>query len=289
MTQRLLAALAIFLVALAGSVPARAQFHSDIEIYITGGPVAGSRLQVRFFGDRTLLVNGQQAFDHQTGYGLWPANFRDIAGGPFGTDDPGFQAFRGTFLADEQLFYRPLGTAQYWNPATRVWGAAPAGSAIRVEGTVPDEVAIDAIVFEIPQAIALYNELTTPTYITGGGIIGPQRKMIDVARPDGSFHTHLNWFLETPSGVRGGPDGAYMVTLQIIDPTGKYVDSQPFNVLFNSGLTAADYTSAYLARIEAPSGPLSPAPEPHTVAMLVAGLAMVMLRRRMTARAVAAT
>lgn len=267
------------------AAPAHA-LHSDVEIYTTAGPVAGSRLQVRFGGDRTLLVNGVEAFDYQTGFGIWPADLRDIPGGAFATDDPGFQAFAGTLLPGEKLFYRPLGTALHWSPATRAWGTAPAGAAIRIEGTVPEDVAIDALVFGDPAALQLYDFYSTPTYITGSGIQGPLTKMIDQASGTGAFHTHLNWFLEAPGGGTGGPDGAYMVQLQLTDPTGKYLDSQPFNVLFNSGLSTADYTAAFLDRIQAPALPdpivvlPPPIPEPHVFYMLLAGLPLLLLRRK---------
>jgi hypothetical protein len=277
--------LLILAAALAFSPAPSQALHSDVEIFTTSGPVAGSRLQVRFSGDRTLLVNGREAFDYQTGYGLWPADFRDLPGGAYATDDPGFQAFAGTFLAAEQLFYRPMGTAQHWNTVARTWSAAPAGTAIRIEGTVPEDIAIEALVFNDPVAMQLYDYYSTPTYITGAGILGPATKMIDQASNSGAFHTHLNWFLEAPGGAVGGPDGAYMVQMQIIDPTGKYLDSQPFNVIFSSGIAASDYAAAFLARIEAPALPdpigITPAiPEPQLVVLLLAGLALLAMRRR---------
>lgn len=269
------ALMAVTLAVLLGQLSApqaRAQsLHFDVEIRTSHGPVAGSALQVSFFGDNALLINGQAAFDHGTGYGIWPANFGDTPGGPYATDDPGFQAFAGTLLAGERIFYRPIGTALHWQSAARTWQAAPAGTNIRIEGTVPSEIAINALVFNDPAALAQYAYYTTPTSITGNGVAGPLTKMVDEAAPNGSFHTHLNWFLE---GDR--PPGAYMAQMQLFDPGGKYRDSTPFFILFNHGLSSGDYESAFISRIQAP---LPAVPEPQTLWLMLAALPCVLLRR----------
>lgn len=276
--------------------PVRAQsLHFDVEIRLSNGPVAGSQLQVRFFGDNALLINGQPAVDHATGYGIWPANFADLPGGPYSTDDPGFQAFPGTLLAGERIFYRPLGAALYWSAASRAWTTAPAGTQIRIEGTVPAEIAIAWLVFNDPSAQAQYEYYSTPTLIAGDGITGPATKMVDEAASNGSFHTHLNWFIE---GNR--PTGAYLVQMQLFEPNGRYGASSPFYVLFNHGLGTSDYESAFLSRIEGPaqsklvsvlqairtqhpdilnaiaaSGSVSAVPEPRTAAMMLCALAVL--------------
>jgi hypothetical protein len=279
----------------------RAQsLHFDVEIRTSNGPIAGSDLQVRFFGDNALLINGQAAVDHASGYGIWPADFGDLPGGPHSTDDPGFQAFAGTLLAGERIFYRPLGTALHWNPASRLWQAAPAGTSIRIEGTVPSEIAIAALVFNDPAALVQYEYYSTPTSITGQGIVGPLTKMVDEAASNGAFHTHLNWFIE---GDR--PAGAYLAQMQLFDPSGKYGDSTPFFVLFNHGLNRSDYESAFLSRVQAPAaqsrlvsvlravqashptflssiaaqGPLAPVPEPGPLWLIIAALPLIMMRR----------
>lgn len=277
----------------------RAQ-HFDVEIRLSNGPVAGSQLQVRFFGDTEVLIGGQPAVDRATGYGIWPANFGDFAGGPYSTDDPGFQSFAGTLLAGERIFYRPLGTALHWSTTTRTWDAAPTGTQIRIEGTVPSEIAIAWLVFNDPSAQAQYEYYSTPTLITGAGITGPATKMVDEAASNGSFHTHLNWFIE---GNR--PTGAYLVQLQLFDQSGKYGDSSPFYVLFNNGLGTADYDSAFLARIQGPtqsklvsilqqirtthpgyldaiaaSATLSPVPEPKTLTLLLIALLVLAAKTR---------
>ncbi len=252
--------------------PARAQsLHFDVEIRTSNGPVAGSALQVSFFGDNALLINGRAALDHSTGYGIWPADFGDAPGGIYSTDDPGFQSFSGTFLAGERIFYRPLGTALHWESGSRTWQAAPAGTSLRIEGTVPSEIAINALVFNDPAALAQFAYYTNPTSITGSGIVGPLTKMVDEAAANGSFHTHLNWFLE---GNR--PSGAYLAQLQLFDPSGKYRDSTPFFILFNNGLSSGDYESAFLSRIQAP---LPAVPEPQALWLMIAALPIVLVRR----------
>ncbi len=242
--------------------------HFDVEVFTPGGPVLGSPLGVRFFGDQNLLIQGRSPIDSATGRPIWPANFRDLPGGPYSTDDPGFQAFPGTLLSGERLFYRPLETLLHWTPQSRSWGAAATGTSVRIEGTVPSEVAINALVFNDPAALLLYQYYSTPTLITGTGVVGPATKLVDQAYPDGSLHTHLNWFIESAGGAGTQPVGAYLLGLQLFDLTGKYRDSAPFYVLFNNGLNTADYQSAFLSRIDAPSsppGPVVPTPPPPVV------------------------
>lgn len=293
-------ATAILVLGMVVTPPGQAQsLHFDVEVRTSNGPTAGSALQVRFFGDNGLLINGQAAVDHASGYGIWPADFGDVPGGPHSTDDPGFQAFAGTLLAGERIFYRPLGTALHWSTASRRWQAAPAGTSIRIEGTVPSEIAIAALVFNDPAALVQYDYYSTPTSITGTGIIGPSTKMVDEAAASGAFHTHLNWFIE---GDR--PAGAYLAQMQLFDPSGKYGDSTPFFVLFNHGLSRNDYESAFLARIQMPAtesrlvsmlrvvqashptflssiaaqGPLAPVPEAVPLWLIIAALPLIIIR-----------
>lgn len=218
------------LLALISMHPVRAQsLHMDVEILLSNGPVAGSRMHTRFRGDRDLLIEGRSAIDHASGYGIWPANFGDLPGGAYSTDDPGFQAIPGTLLDLEGIYYRPRGLLQWWTPHARRWDPAAAGTYVQIEGIVPSSV-VDAFLFGDPGAQALLDYYSTPTQIHGTGIVGPPTKLVDEARPDGSFHTHLNWFIE---GAR--PAGAYLVELQLFDQTGKYLDSSPLYVLFNNG------------------------------------------------------
>jgi iron complex outermembrane receptor protein len=242
----------------------RAQsLHFDIEVFTPGGPVLGSPLGVRFFGDQNLLIQGKPPVDAATGRSIWPANFRDFPGGPYSTDDPGFQSFAGVLLRGERLFYRPLESLLYWTPQSQNWSAAAPGTSVRIEGTVPPEVAIGALVHNEPAAQLLYQYYSTPTSITGSGIVGPTTKLIDEASANGSFHTHLNWFLESTGGAGTQPVGAYLLGLQLFDPIGKYRDSAPFYVLFNNGLTTLDYQGAFLSRLDAPTVPPGPVAPPE--------------------------
>jgi len=257
--------------------------HYDVEILLGNAASGGKMLQTRFFGDDALLIGGHPSIDYASGYGIWPANFADLPGGPYSTDDPGFQAFPRTLLAGDRIFYRPLGSALYWSTSVPSWNPAPAGTSLRVEGTVPAEIAIAALVFGDPAAMDQYAYYSTPTSITGQGIIGPSTKMVDEASTTGALHTHLNWFIE---GDR--PAGAYLAQLQLVDPAGKYADSSPFYVLFNNGLTASDFQAAYLSRLLEPTPiplpePVIPSvPEPAAAWMMLTALGALHLvaRRR---------
>ena len=105
--------------------------HFDVELKTDPGPVAGARITTDFHGD--LGLAGQLPIDGETGFKIYPAYFGDLEGGPYLTDDPGFQAFAGTFVQGEVIAFRAVGALRWWNP--RHW-ALGAGATRRRGGTV---------------------------------------------------------------------------------------------------------------------------------------------------------
>jgi hypothetical protein len=262
----------------------------DVLVGTSAGPVPGSRLTIGFFAHGGAPIGGGFSTDVITGYKLFPADFGDFAGGPRATDDPGFQAFAGTFGAGELVSARGLGGLQYWAPGTAQWSAPPAGEAVRLFGAVPTDIAVAHIFCQTgdpflcdPGLAALYPFYAQGTAFSAAGVTGPNPTIIDAASGAGSFHAHLDWFIEQPGGSPS--TGAYLLNLQLTAAP-KYLDSEPFSIIFNYGLTPAQFQTALLSRTELPVV-VPEIPEPASAATLLAGLALlaVVARLRSSRRA----
>ena len=235
--------------------------HFDVEIRTDNGPVAGSRLQTDFYGD--LGLGGALPIDGQTGYKIYPGYFGDLEGGPYLTDDPGFQAFAGTLSPGDEVHFRALGTLAHWDPASKRWGPAPSGVSVALFGGIPVEVVVGYT--DNPKAWeAQYAFYAAGTRFTARGIEGPLTALIDDASRSGAFHAHLDWKITASN--RAPPAGAYMVTIQLWSPTPsgaqpKYLPSAPIHIVFERGISAGQMREAMAARI---SPPPEPAPGPSS-------------------------
>lgn len=249
---RLAFAVALAFAALLAAGKAQAQ-HFDVELRTDKGPVAGSRITTGFYGD-TQSVG--VSVDAVTGHQIFPAYLGDFAGGPYATANPGFQAFNGTFSAGEVIHFRALGTLLHWTPATNTWAPAPAGVTVTLYGQIPSEVVIGYTANPSLWA-EQYAYYKGGTRYDGQGITGPLTAAIDDVNAAGAFHSHLDWKITAASGTP--PAGAYMLTLELWSPTlvngqPKYLASQPFHVIFERGLTAAQMQAAFASRISPPCG-----------------------------------
>lgn len=243
--------------------------HFDVLLRTSNGPVAGSRITTDFFGD--LGLAGVLPVDAVTGAKIYPGYFGDLEGGPFLTDDPGFQAFAGTFLRREEIHFRALGRLQHWDPASGRWADAPAGVTVTLYGGIPLEVIVGYT--ENPAAWqAQYDYYAAGTRFSRSGVEGPPAAVIDDASSSGAFHAHLDWKITAAAGGEP-PVGAYMVTLELWSPTldaagqPKYLPSEPIQVVFERGITEAQLQAAILARVQPPPPPACPA---TTLSWLVA-------------------
>lgn len=227
--------------------------HFDVEIRVDRSAPASSRLSTAFYGD--IDLGGALPIDAQTGFKIYPGYFGDLEGGPYLTDDPGFQAFAGALSPGDLIHFRALGTLAWWNPATGRWGPAPAGVSVTLFGGVPNEVIVGYT--ENPAAWRdAYSFYEAGTRFTASGVEGPLTALIDDARSNGAFHAHLDWKIRAAQGVP--PAGAYLVTIEIWSPTlaggrQKYLPAEPIHVVFERGISEAQLRQAIQARISPPA------------------------------------
>lgn len=249
--------------------------HYDVRLGTDNGPVSGSKITIDFYGDLDLA--GKLPTDAKTGHKLFPGYFDDLAGGPKLTDDPGFQAFNGSFKYGEELHFRAVGALEYWNPDTANWGNASSGSTVTLYGGIPVDVWLNYMLEPgNPSYATQYQYYSGGTVFTGQGIDGPTTALIDGSSQAGSFHSHLDWKASDTALA-----GVYKVSLQIWSPTmeggvSKYLDSDPFHVVFKTaGVSQSQYDFAFGQLVTA-------VPEASTYSMLTAGLLLIglMTRRR---------
>ena len=267
------------LVFVAGPVAAQ---HLDVRVDTSNGPVAGSKITTDVYGDIDWFLSnvGSLPYTHDTGELIVPGNFGDAAGGAYSTDNPGFQSFRGDFGAGEEMSFRATGALQYLAPGASDWVAAAPGGGIRLYGSIPDDV-VFAYVYDglREDEYFLYEG---GTLFTGTGIQGPASAPIGAASSLGAMHYHLDWYLE---GTARDNKGAYLIEMQLLSSAksggaDKYTPSETFHIMFNHGITTAQYADAMKTLTIAP---MAPVPEPASVAMLALGGALLagrVVRRR---------
>lgn len=232
------------------SVSAYAEDHlhaGDIEIEVEGGK---------------LGTHGAGHYQDATGYAIFEADFRDLAGGPYRTNAPGFDSHAGTFDQGDIIAYQAVGSLWSWNGGSWI-------------STVLNG-----------ETISLAGNLGENTVWGTSGVSGDAVGTLGQAGSSGNIHEHLTFAIASASGLP--TEGAYYITLQLLSadlnstfdgivPNGKYASSDPFYLIFNNGLSSGEFHSAVhgLAHIAA-------VPEPSTYAMFLAGMGLMgwQLRRR---------
>ena len=264
-------ALAAVLAILCASAQAQ---HLDVKISTSAGPVAGSRIVLNVFGDIGWYMTqaGGLPIDHDSGRYIFPANFNDAPGGPFATDNPGFQTFANQFVKDEELHFRTYDRLWHLAPGGATWLPAAPGGGIRLMGSIPEDVAFDYIFNGVGEAEYLFYE--GGTLFSGSGVSGPLAAPIGSASAQGAFHYHLDWYLE---GAARANTGTYLLEMSLFSTATagggpKYQESDRFYVMFRNSVTDAQFASSLQTLTAAPA---SPAPEPGTWLLSLAGLAVV--------------
>jgi len=224
------AALSGLLVALSFPAQAQAQTHDgDVEMSIVSG---------------TITLDGHAAVRAGNGFQIFEGDFGDVAGGPFKTDDPGYDSEAGTWASGAIVNYQILGVLEFWNGSS--W--APAGL----------------------ERVTLEGNLGEASFIQGSGVSGDLTGLIGQSGSNGVIHEHLDMGVSRIGG--GLPSvGAYLIQLQLTSVG--LQSSQPYYIALNRGLSEIDFESAVQALA---------VPEPGTWALLAGGLLAVLriARRR---------
>ncbi len=157
---------------------------------------------------------------------LIEANFGDLAGGAYVTDDPGFDAdtAKGAFGAGNWLQFQGLATLKFWDGDS--WNA-----------TVPNGEHV-----EIKDALENVTTFSTTGVSNPFGVIG----QLDAG---GDLHEHLDFSIKNTSNVLGGSVGAYWISLNLLETSPESTialntPSEVANIVFNRGLNAAAYEAA---------------------------------------------
>lgn len=215
-----------------------------------------------------ITIGGGAETQFGTGYQIFEGSFgmpQALSGQiRWVTDDPGFDTGEpGPMQPGDNLSFRGLGGLKYWNGSNWV-AASPQNEFVRVVDTS----------FPANQI----NILTS-------GVMGGTGQ-IDVADAEGAIHQHIDFFLINNANAAadfGSPvaTGAYLIELQLTTTTldggaPRYLDSDPFLIAFNRGLS----DEAFEASVHALA-----VPEPSAALMLLPALGLIAWRvRRKNAR-----
>lgn len=239
---------------LALALPGAWAQHLDVKVSTSNGPVAGSRIELDVYGDLGWYLSqaGGLPQHYLYGYHIFPSNFSDRKGGPYLTDNPGFQSFRDQFSGGEAIGFTASGRLEYLSPGATRWEVSPSGGGVRLYGAIPDDVVFDYVVNGTRESEYLF--YANGTLFGGSGISGPVTAPIGLAKVDGSLHYHLNWSLE---GAAQANRGTYLAELRILSMATeggapKYTPSDPFYVMFRNDVTDAEYAEALRTLIVAP-------------------------------------
>lgn len=157
---------------------------------------------------------------------LFEADFGDLAGGPFATNDPGIDVDidEGSFTPGNLLHFQPVGSLHYWD-GTQWIDTVPNAERIEITDTLNNSVAFNA---------GSENEAT--------GVIGE----IDT---NGGLHGHLEFKILDASNTLNGSVGAYYIQFKIIETlpqNGPPVSAteSPVTIVFNRGMEEDKFEQA---------------------------------------------
>jgi len=163
---------------------------------------------------------------------VFEADLGDIRGGPYSTDDPGFDIdiAKGAFTPGNWLRFQPVGRLLFWNGTE--WSTS-----------VPNEERI-----EITDALNNTISFRTDGVSNTLGVIGQ-------IGSDGGLHEHMQMSLLDASNALGGSVGAYRIQFKLFESaansdTSVSIATSPIAVIFNRGLEEEKFELAVSAAID---------------------------------------
>jgi len=159
---------------------------------------------------------------------LFEADFGDLSGGLYRTDDPGYDAATdsGAFGAGNWLWVTGLDSLKFWDGL--VWAnSVPNGEYIGLTDALDNVTTISS--FGVQNAFGVIGEFDST----------------------GDIHEHLDMAIFNSADVRGGSVGAYWITLQLFEslPNSQeaLATSSRFDIIFNRGLGHEAFETAVSA------------------------------------------
>lgn len=157
---------------------------------------------------------------------LFEADFGDLAGGQFETDDPGIDVDieKGRFTPGNWLRFQPVGTLHFWN-GTQWIDTVPNAERIEVTDALRNKITFNAS-----------SENTTT------GIMGE-------IEANGGLHGHLEFKILDASNTPNGSVGAYRIQFNLIetlpqDNNPVSATESPISIVFNRGLEEEKFEEA---------------------------------------------
>lgn len=157
---------------------------------------------------------------------VFEADFGDLGGGAFATDDPGIDSDvdKGAFGPGNWLQFLPQGQLQFWDGDE--WSTSmPNGEYINVQDALDKTIRID-----------------------GNGTSGGSA-VIGEIDANGKIHTHIDFSLLDASNTLNGSQGAYSIELKLFESAANSEVSvsyaaKPVMIVFNQGLEEEDFEHA---------------------------------------------
>lgn len=169
---------------------------------------------------------------------IFEGDFGDVGGGPYKTDDPGYDSEDGTFASGTRINYLALGALKFWNGSSWNSAGVPDGVQVQIDGNLGEVTRWGA-----------------------GGVSGDASGLIGEAGAGGNIHEHLDMSVV---GANRTQPGAYWISLKLSSTSTALQSSNPYSIVLNNGLDEDAFEAAVTA-----------VPEPSTYAMLLLGLAAV--------------
>lgn len=195
-------------------------------LFVTANAAAEDDNHDLHAGDIRPWRAGAEIFVNST---LFEADFGDLSGGPFVTDDPGIDVNiqEGAFTPGNWLRFQPVSQLLYWD-GTQWSEAVPNGERIEITDALNNAISFSA-----------------NTVSESAGVIGE----IDSS---GGLHTHLSFKIFDASNTPNGSAGAYRIQFKLFESspqsdTSVSITASPIAIVLNRGLETENFELAVSA------------------------------------------
>lgn len=197
-----------------------------LSILISFSVVAANDDQDQHEGDIQPWRIGAEIFMNSQ---LFEADFGDLPGGAFNTEDPGVDVnvAKGSFTPGNWLRFQPVGQLQFWNGSEWV-STVPNGERIELKD-VQDRII---------------------TFRSDG--VDNQSAVVGEINSEGGLHEHLHFSIYNTSNTLNGSIGAYRIQLKLFETKPQNdlsvsIATSPISIVFNRGLEQDKFELAVAA------------------------------------------